>query len=411
MEVLENIKMALSAIRMNLARAIITIFIIGFGIMALISMLTAVEGIKTALFSNFASVGSNSFSIQSEDPIQRMRGRGFIHGTNPTITYHEAAEFAQRYKFPSKTTISYSAADDAIAKYRGNETAPKLPVMGADENYLQEVGLQLQEGRNFNSREVQSGTNVAIIGYKLKDDLFGGQDAVGNIMQVNNVPYVVIGYLQEKGSTFGSSQDNFIIVPITSAQKNFASNAQTNYNISVQVDKIEELDNAIDEATGLFRAVRRLRISDENNFSISKSDNLANLVLAQVSVLQVIAMAIGIVTLLGAAVGLTNIMLVSVTERTREIGTRKALGATGANIRRQFLFEAVVITFIGGLFGVAAGIGLGNVVANYFNGHFIFPVGWTIFGLVLCIITGMLAGWYPASKASKLDPVEALRYE
>jgi putative ABC transport system permease protein len=411
MELLENIRISLSAIRMNLARAIITIFIIGFGIMALISMLTAVDGIKNALYSNFASVGSNSFNIQSEDPLQGMKSRGFIKSANPPVSYQQAMDFAKRYRFPSKATISYSAASDAVAKFHSIQTAPKLPVMGVDENYLSAVGLQLKDGRNFNTKEIESGRNVTIIGYKLREDLFGTQDAIGSSILINGNSYSVIGYLEEKGSSFGSSQDNFIIIPIRSAQKNFAGNNETDYNISVQVTNVEELDDAIDEATGLFRAIRKLKISQDNNFSISKSDSLAKIVVEQVSVLQIIALAIGLITLLGAAVGLTNIMLVSVTERTREIGTRKALGATGSNIRKQFLMEAIVITLIGGIFGVIAGIGLGNIVANYFNGHFIFPVGWTIFGLILCIITGVLAGWYPASKASRLNPVEALRYE
>ncbi len=406
----ENIAIGFSAIRMNVLRAILTIFIIAFGIMSLISMLTAVDGIKNALYDNFASVGSNSFNIGNRDAMENMNRGGIREKENPPIRYSEGLAFKRRFGSQANISISVNAAMDAVAEYGSVKTSPKTQVLGADENYLSLSGLQLSEGRNFFPTDIDDAYKCAIIGASLKNDLFGSGPAAGKYFQINNQKYLVAGVLQKKGSSFGQSQDDMIIIPVTAAQDQFIV-SNVSYNIDARIKDINKMDVSIDEATGLLRVIRKLKINEDNNFFITKSDSMAETLIGTVAVVRVFAFVIGLITLLGASVGLTNIMLVSVKERTREIGVRKALGASFKNIRNQFLWESVVITQIGGIFGIIAGILLGNVVAHFISGSFIIPWVWIITGFILCIVVGIFAGLYPAIKAAKLDPIESLRYE
>jgi len=406
----ENIAIGFSAIRMNMLRAVLTIFIIAFGIMSLISMLTAVDGIRNALYDNFASVGSNSFNIGNRDAMENMNRGGIREKENPPIRYVEGVAFKKRFGNQANISISVSAAMDAVAQSGSIKTSPKTQVLGSDENYLSLAGLQLSEGRNFFASDIDDANKCAIIGAALKTDLFGNSNAAGRYFQINNQKYLVAGVLQKKGSSFGQSQDDMIIIPVTAAQNQFVVN-NVSYNIDVRIKDINKMDASIDEAIGLLRGIRKLKIKDDNNFFITKSDSMAETLIGTVAVVRIFAFVIGLITLLGASVGLTNIMLVSVKERTREIGVRKALGASYKNIRNQFLWESVVITQIGGIFGIIAGILLGNVVAHFISGSFIIPWVWIITGFILCIVVGIFAGLYPAIKAAKLDPIESLRYE
>jgi putative ABC transport system permease protein len=407
--IFENIAVAFSAIRMNLVRAMLTIAIIAFGIMALISMITAVEGIKSALYRNFASVGSNTFSVSNVDQISAMKN-GMREEEKKPLTYKEADAFENRYSFPATSCISFIASMDAVAQYADLKSPHKIEIIGSDQNYITSAGLTLEGGRNFTSTEVSGGRRVAIIGNSLKQFLYGDIDPIGKHFLLNNDDYMVVGYLISRGSSFGQDQDQLAIVPIASAQNRYAKQKQS-YNLSVQVKDINQIDAAIDDATGLLRAIRGLKLNQDNDFFITKSDSLANVVLDDIKVVQIFAFFVGIITLIGAAVGLTNIMLVSVTERTREIGVRKALGATNKNIMAQFLWESVVIAQMGGVFGIIIGLLLGNIVANYFNGTFIIPWGWIISGVIICFTVGIISGLFPAMKASRQDPVESLRYE
>jgi len=378
--------------------------------MSLISMLTAVDGIRNALYDNFASVGSNSFNIGNRDAMENMNRGGIREKENPPIRYVEGVAFKKRFGNQANISISVSAAMDAVAQSGSIKTSPKTQVLGSDENYLSLAGLQLSEGRNFFASDIDDANKCAIIGAALKTDLFGNSNAAGRYFQINNQKYLVAGVLQKKGSSFGQSQDDMIIIPVTAAQNQFVVN-NVSYNIDVRIKDINKMDASIDEAIGLLRGIRKLKIKDDNNFFITKSDSMAETLIGTVAVVRIFAFVIGLITLLGASVGLTNIMLVSVKERTREIGVRKALGASYKNIRNQFLWESVVITQIGGIFGIIAGILLGNVVAHFISGSFIIPWVWIITGFILCIVVGIFAGLYPAIKAAKLDPIESLRYE
>lgn len=396
---------------MNLLRAVLTIFIIGFGIMSLVSMLTAVDGIKSALYTNFSQVGSNTFTVSDEDPLAGMRGEGrWQRKQRVPITYSQARAFQQRYDFPAQVSLSFEAAGAETVEYRDTRTSPKIQVTGVDEIYLASSGLQIDEGRNFTQQEVQTGRPAVIIGSALAEDLFGDQEGVGERIKVGGMSYIVIGILKERGNSLGESSDNGVLMPLITAQ-NLVSATDLSYTIAVMVDDVNHLDEGIYEATGVLRAIRRLDFTQDDNFYISKSDSLVNALADNISYLTIFAFVIGIITLIGAAVGLTNIMLVSVKERTREIGVRKAMGATKKNIRNQFLLESITICLTGGLFGIVAGLIFGNVIAKYFEGAFVIPWQWIAVGIIICTITGLLSGIGPAIRAARLDPVESLRHE
>jgi putative ABC transport system permease protein len=372
-------------------------------------MITAVEGIKTALYRNFASVGSNTFQVTNVDQVSAMRN-GMREIEKKPLTYKELSAFQVRYNFPSASCISFIASSDAVAQYEEFKSPHKIQIIASDQNYITSAGLTLEEGRNFTPSEVSSGKRVAILGNSLKQFLYGDADPIGKHFLLNNDDYMVIGYLISRGSSFGQDQDQLAIVPIASAQNRYAKQKQS-YSLSVQVKDINQIDAAIDDATGLLRAIRGLKLAEDNDFFITKSDSLANVAMDDIKIVQYFAFFVGIITLIGAAVGLTNIMLVSVTERTREIGVRKALGATNKNILLQFLWESVVIAQMGGILGIIIGLLLGNIVANYFNGTFLIPWGWIITGVIICFTVGIVSGLFPAMKAARQDPVESLRYE
>lgn len=373
-------------------------------------MLTTSDGFKSALINSFASMGANTFTITNEVDIGNFKKKKFMLKQNNNITFNQAQRFKNRMSNVGDVSISFSATDDAVVQYQATKTSPKISVIGTDENYLTIQGLKLSEGRNFTSTDIVSGKKMALIGNSLRTDLFGSQPCLGHNITIGSQRYMIVGTLAAKGSAFGSSEDNNVLVPIIAAQNGFPVEKQS-YQIAMQVKNIKTLDKTVDEATGLFRIIRGLRLGDEDDFSVLKSVELANILSGNVFQLTVVAFVIGLITLIGAAVGLTNIMFVSVTERTKEIGIRKALGATHINIRNQFLWEAIVICQLGGFLGIFAGIMLGNLVSSYFSSEFLIPWVWIITGFLLCFVTGLIAGLYPAIKASKLDPVEALRYE
>jgi len=407
----ENIRISLNSIRSHLVRTILTVMIIAFGIMALVGIFTAIQALNYFLKENFAMMGANTFNISNRS--LRVHIGGHRHNAKPysVITYEQAIQFKQQFHFPAVTSVNITGTRTATVKYRSEKTDPNIQVIGADENYLQTAGMELSYGRNFSKREVQQGDHLVIIGNSIAQKLFPyTKDPVGKIVSIGAGRYRIIGVLKSKGSSAVFSGDLSCLLPLNNVRQYF-SRPNMNYNISVMVKNQAQMNAAIGEATGTFRLIRKDRLGEANSFKIIKSDNIANILINNTKMVKIGAEAIGAITLLGAAIALMNIMLVSVTERTREIGIRKALGARRHTIRNQFLFEAIVIAQVGGILGIIIGIVIGNVVSLLTKSAFVIPWLWVLGGIVLTFIVALLSGILPANKAAGLDPIESLRYE
>lgn len=412
MNLLENLRMALRAIRSNILRAILTLSIIAIGIMALVAILTAIDSAIYSLNDNFSSLGANTFNIEiPEDQMGGRRGGEREKQADP-INYKQAQEFKERFTFPAKVSVSLFCTGDAAIKYENEKTNPNVMVFGVDENYLDGKGFELSSGRNFTALETQQGDNKVILGADIVKTLFNDkpEKALNQSVLVGNSKYQVVGVLKSKGTSMNQSEDRRVLIPLYTG-KRFYGTSETSYNIFVVVNEATAIDQAIEFSTGTFRNVRGLKASEDNDFEIFKSDNLISVIKENTVKFRLAAVAIGLITLFSAAIGLMNIMLVSVTERTREIGVTKAMGATRRNILIQFLTEAIMICILGGLFGIILGILMGNLVSVLMGGSFLVPWAWIGLALITCFLVGLFSGMYPALKASRLDPIEALRYE
>jgi putative ABC transport system permease protein len=418
----DTLALAFRTVRSNKLRTGITVAIIAFGIMALVGINTAINAMKQKFTESFSAMGANGFTIHYRKWFNfdgggvKAKRKGLREKRSNSlvpITKMQAETFLARYQYPSVVSLNFNGVQDAIVSLGSKKTNPNIRVVGGDEFYAELNGFSLATGRNLNALDIQSGRNVCIIGSAVAQRFFGSnpEAPVEKIIRVNNLPFRVIGVLEEKGSTFGMSYDNVVITSYNNVRRFFNTNSNASFNIQVKVPDVKLIDGAIDQAEGVFRPVRRLDVTEADNFMIDKSDTFVALLLKNLSFITLSAIIIGAITLLGAAIGLMNIMLVAVTERTKEIGLVKAIGGKKKNVRQQFLWESVLISLMGAVIGVVLGVIVGNIFSLVLSTGFVVPWVWVIIGIVICSLVGLLAGLYPSYKAARLNPIEALRYE
>jgi putative ABC transport system permease protein len=425
MTTLDSLSLAWRTVRSNKLRTGITVAIIAFGIMALIGIITAIEAMNQSLKESFSSMGANAFNIRYKESRARMggNGNGDVKKTRrglkekksnlgKPIRREEAEFFKANFSFPGSLVSIYRRGPGAQEiHYEEKKTNPQITLWGGDENYLAVNGYTINVGRNLNSLDVESGRSVCLMGSNVAVKLFGGkpEKCIDKVIRVGSLPYRVVGLLKPKGSSAMMRQDDMLLTSYSNVRH--FQNANPSYMVGVIVGNVNQLDVSTDEATSVFRAVRKLEPTEEINFVIERSDKFAEMFIGFLSSITGSAGAIGLITLIGAAIGLMNIMLVAVNERTKEVGLIKAIGGKSKNVRQQFLFESLIISLLGAFFGIVLGVLVGNLFSIVLGTGFVVPWSWVIIGIVICSVVGLAAGIYPAMKAAKLNPIVALRYE
>lgn len=407
----ENIRIALNSIRTQLLRTILTVLIIAIGITALVGILSAVSALENTISSDFSSMGANTFNIQRYEFTTQQQSGKDVQKVHPIISYRDVKDFEDKYQFPfTKVSVSFVGTQTAEVKYDNRKTDPEVIVLGINENFIQNSGLEISEGREFNVFDIDNSSTLCIIGSDLVKAILDDVNPIGQTISVRGAKFKVIGVLKSKGSTFGNNQDLRVMIPIQKARTLFTS-PNINYSLSVKTDKKDMLEGAQDDAILTFRNIRALNPIEENNFGIERSDDLINRISSITDYLYIAAWVISMVTILGSSIALMNILFVSVTERTREIGVRKALGAKKKTIATQFFMEAIIIGQLGGILGIILGVLIGYGVSAAADFQFSTPWLAMFSAFTIAFIVAVVAGLLPAVKAAKLDPIESLRYE
>ena len=406
----EGFRMAIEAIRQNKLRSILTLLGISIGVFSVIGVMTAIRTLESSVNSQLDILGTNTFTINKSPAIQ-------IHGPGgdrkirqrKNITYAHYEEMKRKAKLPLRVSVLDGTSERNI-RYKDKSLKKSAELNGADEWALRSINTYLADGRNFTPDDIRFSRNVTILGPDIVDILFPFEDPLGKAIKIKGIDYTVIGVTERKGQAFGRSQDYFVLIPISLYIQRF-SNKWTSLGIVFEAESADMYEKTMDEAIGLMRVVRKVPVGEENDFSIISNEELMETFAGFTGGIKIFAGSVSVIALLVAGIGIMNIMLVSVTERIKEIGIRKAIGATRRDILTQFLMEAIFLSQFGGVVGVILGIAGGNVVAIVLNVPAVVPMDWAFYGMAVCSLIGIGFGIYPAWRAANLDPIESLRFE
>ncbi|HEY2625399.1 MAG TPA: ABC transporter permease [Candidatus Udaeobacter sp.] len=405
--------MALSSLGANKLRAALTMIGITIGVFSIISVMTAIGALQNSIENGLSFLGSNIFQF-AKYPVN-INAAGEIkkkYQNRRDISYRQALHYYQLMQGNAREIclkcFGYELKGQAV--YNGVKTTPSLLIVGTNRSFLTANAYTLGYGRNLNDEDVDLARSVIVVGKIIEKRLFPHESSIGKVIRMSGHTYTIIGVLAEKGTSFGQSQDDLCLMPITRFFEDFGS-AKRTVNIATQSFSQETYNGTLDRGIGAMRIARGLRADQENDFEIYSNDSLKSAFASIAGVVRIGAFVVSFIALLAAGIGIMNIMLVSVTERTKEIGVRKSIGARSRDILRQFLTEAVFISEAGGILGILLGIIAGDLLAVWLRVDIIFPYGWAIAGLLVCSAIGIGFGLYPAYRAAALDPIEALRYE
>jgi len=414
MQFKEILKMALSSLGANKLRAALTMIGITMGVFSIILVMTAIGALQNSIESGISFLGSNIFQF-AKYPVNIDAGGGNVkkkYQNRRNITYQQAVRYYELMQGNASEIClkCFGREIKGQAVYNGVKTPPSLTVVGTNRSFLTANAFTLGYGRNLNDEDVALARNVAVIGKGIEKRLFPHESPLGKVLRMTGHTYTVVGVLAEKGTSFGESQDDFFLMPITRFFENYGE-ANRTVNIATQPFSTELYNRTLDKGISAMRIARALKADQDNDFEIYTNDSLKSAFLNVAGVVSIGAFVISFIALVAAGIGIMNIMLVSVTERTKEIGVRKSIGARSRDILRQFLAEAVFISEAGGIHGIILGVVGGDLLALWLKVGVIFPYGWAIAGLIVCSAIGIGFGFYPAYRAAALDPIEALRYE
>ncbi len=405
----ESMRMTVEAIVQNKLRAILTLLGISIGVFSVIGVMTAIRTLETSIESGLNVFGTNTFLINKTPAIQFGPGSRSKYRNRKNIDYRQYELLKERAKLPILVSVVDSEQERSI-RYKDKLVNKTVEISGGDENALRTLNTFVEDGRNLTQDDIQFSRNVCLLGGDVIDKLFPFEDPLGKVIQIKGLNYTVVGTIERKGELFGGSQDNFILIPITNYLQKFSDN-RTSLGITVEAPSVEDYDKTQDEVIGIMRTIRKVPPEKENDFEVTSNTELLETFGAFTGGVKIFAFSVSVIALLVAGIGIMNIMLVSVTERIKEIGIRKAIGATRGHILTQFLTEAVFLSQFGGIVGVILGIAAGNLVAVVLNVSAVIPFDWAFYGLLVCSLIGIGFGSYPAWRAANLDPIESLRFE
>ncbi|OPZ70941.1 MAG: Macrolide export ATP-binding/permease protein MacB [bacterium ADurb.Bin478] len=408
MQLSESLDLALGAIRSNKMRSFLTLLGIIIGVMTIIAMQSLITGLRKSMTEQLNILGTNVFNIQKYPAVGMGHGWWEKYRNRKDLTYDQAMAVRERVKAAAAVSADVDTWGQEI-RYKDKKTLNNVSVMGTTPEFIENAGYEIASGRFLTQQDLEYNRRVAIIGVDVLDKLFGSENPLGLNIKIKGERFEIIGVFAKKGSIFGNSLDNLVVMPFFSFEKMYGK--ERSISMTVQAINADMMEEAIEQTIGVLRAVRKVPPDKDNDFEIVTNNTLTDFFDNMTKYVRIVAIAIASISLLVAGVGIMNIMLVSVTERTREIGIRKSIGAKRRDILWQFLIEAVVLSEVGGIIGIVIGLGIGKLVQALSPIPAAVPIWTVLVGLVFCSFVGLLFGVYPATKAARLDPITALRYE